>query len=211
MSLKNTQNKPTTKTADSDDMDKEKVATTDADMPTSGGDTTLTPEDIAGLKMLVKMLPALNQMLNSGAAPAAPATLDSPPQQAAAPVAAPAPIQEQEKKTLDANDIERIAQEGAEVRADAQRLLGSSYSFKGKSTRQVRTDVVKTFDSAFDDAGMSEVEVLASYRMASKALEQKAELNRQLSETRSVDFGLGITQDSKESTVKPIGHDIYTA
>lgn len=112
---------------------------------------------------------------------------------------------------MDANDIERIAQEGAEVRADAQRLLGSAYSFKGKSTRQVRTDVIKTFDSAFDDNGLSEVEVLASYRMASKALEQKAELNRQLSETRSVDFGLGLTQDSKESPVKPIGHDIYTA
>lgn len=212
MSQKNSEAKPTTKTADSADMEPKPVTTTDTDMPVQGGDATLTPEDIAGVKMLVKLLPALNQMLNSGAAPtAAPATLDSPPQQAAAPVAAPAPIQEQEKKTLDANDIERIAQEGAEVRADAQRLLGGTYSFKGKSTRQVRTDVIKTFDSAFDDKDLSEVEVLASYRMASKALEQKAELNRQLSETRSVDFGLGLTQDSKESTVKPIGYDIYTA
>jgi hypothetical protein len=181
--------------------------------PDAGG---FTPEEIAGLKALAKMAPAITQMLNSGAAPAAPVSLDAPPPAPAAPVAAApgATPPEPEKKTLDHKDIERIAeqaaQEGAEVRTEAVRLLGSDYSFKGKSTRQVRLDVVRSLDSNFDEKAADPV-LKAVYDTTLKALEKQAEFTRQLGETRALDFAFTADSGSTDNQVKPIGHDIYTA
>ena len=173
--------------------------------------SALTPEDIAVLKQLVSLAPALNQMCNTGGSGMAPATLDTPAQ-TPAPVAAPAPVAPQpetEKKTLDAKDVERIAeaaaQEGAEVRTDAVRLLGTDYSWKGKSTRQVRLDVVRSLDSNFDEKA-SDPELKAAYAVTLKALERTAQNRAELAGIRSATF----TKDSADKVeYKQLGNWVF--
>ncbi len=171
---------------------------------------TLTPEDIASLKALAKMAPALNELLNTGTAPKAPEpTLDTPVPVVAAPVA---PTEEQKAKTMDANDIHRIAeqaaQEGAEVRLEAKQLLGNDYVTKGKDTRRVRLDVVRTLDSNFDEKASDET-LKAVYAVTVKALEKQASTRKELAGLRTASFGFSVDSPSGDGP-KPVGHDIYT-
>jgi hypothetical protein len=209
----------TIKTKDSDDKTEPVTTPTKDDgapAPAPGtGDTTLTPEDIAGLKQLVQLLPALNQLLNTGAIPAVPASLDAAPAVQPAPTptlaaATPASSPETEKKTLDSKEVERIAeaaaQEGAEVRTDAVRLLGNDYSFKGKNTRQVRFDVVRSLDSNFDEKS-TDAELKAAYAITVKALEKQAVHRSELADIR---IGGGLIQDSKDQPeYKQLGHWVF--
>ncbi len=172
------------------------------------GPTSLTPEDIAGIKQLIALLPALNQLANTGAPPPPPPAMAPAPTLDSQPGAAPKT--EPEKKTLDAKDVERIAevaaQEGAEVRTDAQRLIGPNYSYRGKSTRQVQLDVVKTFDSDFNEKGLSDEALKATYNVAVKALEKQADHKSELAGTRSG----ALTQDSKDKVeYRKIGSHVY--
>lgn len=193
----------TIKTSDSGDVTQEPPKTVD-------NGATLSPEDIVALKALVQMAPALNELLNTGntpkpAEPVAPATVDAPVVQAA-------PVVEEPKKTMDHKDIERIAeaaaQEGAEVRLEAVRLLGNDYSTKGKDTRRVRLDVVRTLDSNFDEKSSDEA-LKVAYGLTVKALEKQASHRKELAGLRTASFGFSMDSSSEPAT--QLGYDIYTA
>jgi len=172
------------------------------DKPKTGDDAgaaaTLTPEEVTSLKTIAGMLPALNRLLNTG--------------KPEAPVPAPAPVSADGadgKKTLDSRDIERIAQEGVEVRTEAIEVLGKDYSPKGKTTRDVRIDVIRTFDSKFDGAGKSDEAIVTAYTVALKAGAERNKNAEQLSQTRRA--GTRTMDGGEEPARKPIGHQAYEA
>lgn len=196
---KNSTTDKTVKTAD---------AASDAPETTDEG-LELTKEDIAAFKKVAAMLPQLNKLLNTGnAEPEAPAP--------AAPTAeggdgAGAPPEEEKKMqpTMDAAEVERIAQEGIEVRTEAMAVLGEKYSPKGKSTRQVRLDVIRTFDSKFSDDGKSDAEVAAAYGIALKAGDERNKHAEELGKVRKA--GTRTLDGSQEEPAKAIGHQAYEA
>jgi len=163
-------------------------------------DEALTPEDVAGLKQLVTMLPALTRLCNTGNPGAA-----EPPMTAEGGEA----LKPEEGKTMDAADVERIAQEGVEVRTEAMAVLGDKYSPKGKSTRQVRLDVIRTFDSAFVDAGKSDETVAAAYGIALRAGLERTKNAAELAKTRR--HGAPTQDQGEGEPRKPVGHQAYEA
>lgn len=167
--------------------------------PESRDEAGLAPEEITALKAIARMLPQLNQLLNTG----------NPDPAAPAPAPAPEMTADGEKKTLDSADIERIAQEGVEVRTEALAVLGGDYSPKGKSTRQVRLDVIRTFDSAFSGDGQSDDAVAAAYRVALKAGEERAAHAAQLGRTRRA--GTRTMDEGEPPARKPTAHQAYDA
>lgn len=193
------------------------ASTTDAagDASASPADG-LTADDIAAFKRVCALLPELNKLLNSGnASPAEEAAEGEPPDPAAPtmeggapPYAVPAAAPEK-KKTMDSADIERIAQEGVEVRTEARAVLGESYSSKGKSTRAVRVDVIKTFDSAFSADGKSEEAITAAYGVALKAGAERNKHAEELGKTRKAGARPLDSSDAEEP--KPIGYQAYDA
>lgn len=123
----------------------------------------LTPEELAALKSLAALTPKL-QALVAAPVPAAPTpapapVLDAPPP---APAPAPAPAPEPKKdeavptpEEVKKNDAkvaaeqERIVNDSLELRDQARAVLGSEYSFKDKTNRDVMIAVVNHLDSAF--------------------------------------------------------------
>lgn len=120
----------------------------------------LTPEEIANLKALAALAPALQALV------AAPAPADPTPAPAPAPepvLDAPQPADPEPKKDEVVPDpeeekkndartqalIERRVNDSLELRDKARSVLGSDYSFSGKSNRQVMVEVVRHVDSAF--------------------------------------------------------------
>lgn len=154
---------------------------------------TFSPEEIKALKDL---LPLLTKLVNTGSAEAA-----AP----AAPTAdADKPAEEKKEPTLDAKDVERIAQEGVEVRTEAIAVMGEKYVTRGKSTREVKTDVIRTFDSAFSHEGKSDEAVSAAYQVALKAAADRAKHAKELAATR----GALRTADSNAGEYKTLGDRI---
>lgn len=195
---KNSTTDKTVKTAD---------AASDAPKTTDEG-LELTKEDIAAFKKVAAMLPELNKLLNSGKAePEAPAPA-APTAEGGDGAGAP-PEEEKKMPTMDAADVERIAQEGIEVRTEAMAVLGEKYSPKGKSTRQVRLDVIRTFDSKFSDDGKSDAEVAAAYGIALKAGDERNKHAEELGKVRKA--GTRTLDGSQEEPPKAIGHQAYDA
>jgi hypothetical protein len=197
---KNQTNK--TKTSDADEVKK-----TDEEVPPPAitKDEGLSPEDIVAFKKVCAMLPQLTRLLNTGNPDAvvaeAPMTVEGGDM--------PKPPGSEEKKTLDANDIERIAQEGTEVRTEAIAVLGKDYATKGKSTRQVKVDVIRTFDSKFSADGRSDESIGAAYDIALKAGAERNKNAEQLSKTRRAGT---VTMDGGDAPPrKPIAHQAYDA
>ena len=124
-----------------------------------------TPEEIAALKALAAAAPKIQAVL-AAPAPVAPVpapapTLDvAPPAPAAPPEPkkdeVPVPNPEEEKKNdakAKADEqarIERRVNDSLELRDQARTVLGSDYSFNGKTNESVMVDVVKHVDSAFE-------------------------------------------------------------
>lgn len=177
----------------------------------------LSTEEVTALRSIAKMLPALNKLINTGDPQKPPAKVELVPGADGKPTADAKPTadspkateDDDKKKTLDAADIERIAQEGIEVRTDAMAVLGSDYSPKGKSTRQVRVDVIRTFDSKFTADGRSEDSIAAAYDIALKAGAARAENAEALSKTRR--HGTRTMDQGDPPARKPIGHQAYEA
>jgi hypothetical protein len=155
------------------------------DAPTDAPEA-LNADEVKALKELVAMMPKLMAMM----APAAP-TADSPP------------TEEKPAPTLDAKDVERIAQEGVEVRTEAMTVMGDGYTTRGKSTREVKVDVIKSLDSKFSHESESDEAIGAAYRVALKAAEDRARNAKELGKTRSV-----TTADSRSTVYKTVGDQI---
>jgi hypothetical protein len=168
--------------------------------PTKDEGAALTPEEVSALRAIAGMLPQLNKLLNTGN-PDAPAPADAPKSADS--------DKDEEKKTLDHNDIERIAQEGVEVRTEAMAVLGKEYSPKGKSTRQVRVDVIRTFDSKFSGDGKSDDAISTAYDIALKAGTERAKNADELARTRK--HGTRTMDQGDPPPRKPIGHQAYDA
>lgn len=187
------------------------TTTTDAgETPAEG----LTAEDIATFKRVAALLPELTKLLNSGKTDETPAA-DGPPAATTMEGGAPpyvAPDAAPEKKptpTMDAKDVERIAQEGAEVRTEVMAVLGKDYSAKGKSTRAVRVDLIKTFDSKFSDTGKSDDAVVAAYGVALVAAADRAKHADELGKSRKA--GQRTLDNAEAEAPKAIGHQAYDA
>jgi hypothetical protein len=170
------------------------------DKPKTADEAPLTPEEIGALRSIAQMLPALTKLVNTGN--------PNPP------VPVPAPVLEKTadgdgKKTMDADDIERIAQEGIEVRTEAIGVLGDKYSPKGKSTRQVRVDVIKTFDSKFTADGKSDESISTAYSVALLAGTERNKHTKALAGTRL--HGTVTMDGTQEEAPKPLGHQAYDA
>ncbi len=168
---------PKTKTADEGVQQELPGAAASQGAPPAGGeqkppeskDEALSPEDVSALKELVSMVPVLRKLVNTGnpeAKPPAPTTEDE---------GQPAT----EQKTMDAAEVEKLVQEGSEVRADAARVLGEKYSTKNKSTREIRIDVIRTMDDKFDGKDKSDETIRTSYDLALKHSEHVAQQNSQ--------------------------------
>jgi hypothetical protein len=110
---------------------------------------------------------------------------------------------------MDAKDIERIAQEGVEVRTEAIAVLGEKYITKGKSTRQVRVDVIKTFDSKFTEQGKSDESIATAYGVALQAGVERNKHAEELGKTRKV--GTRTLDGNAQEETKAIGHQAYDA
>jgi hypothetical protein len=196
-----------------DDKNADKTKTADAAEGSAAATTKdegLSPEDIVAFKKVCAMLPELTKLLNAGKTdaepPAAPAATTA---EGGGLPGMPKPEDEEEKKTLDANDIERIAQEGVEVRTEAMAVLGKDYSPKGKSTRQVRVDVIRTFDSKFSADGKSDEAISSAYGIALKAGAERSKNAEELARTRK--HGTRTMDEGDAPPRKPIGHQAYEA
>lgn len=122
----------------------------------------LTPEQIQALIGLAAVAPKLTA-LAAAPAPAAPTppaapTLDAPPPAPPAPAApehkkdevVPNPEEVKKNDAKVAAETERRINDSLELRDQARTVLGSEYSFKGKTNEAVMIDVVKHVDSAFE-------------------------------------------------------------
>ncbi len=164
----------------------------------------LTAEDIAAFKKVCAMLPALNRLINTGSGQPPPTAEGGPPPPASEDTG------HEEQRTMDAADIERIAQEGVEVRSEAIGVLGSEYSPKGKSTRQVRLDVIRTFDSKFSGEGKSDDAIASAYAIALHAGAERKKHADELAKTRRAGHRT-LDGGADETPRKPIGHQAYDA
>lgn len=183
--------------------------------------TALTPEELAGLRALLKSVPEIMRLINAGAT----GDNDKPPvgeppkttdtdtsEKKEEPPKTTDTDTDPPKKTMDAADVERIAQESAEVRAEAMRLLGETYSTKDKTTRQVQVEVVKTLDSAFNDQGRSDDAIAGAYGMAVLALTERAKQRSQAEQAlgNARRSGSPLTTDSgHQVTYEKLGDHIY--
>src|SRR5690606_24173639 len=125
----------------------------------------LTPEELAALKALAALAPKL-QALVAAPPPANPAPAPTPtpttdttpaPQPPAPAPAAPSSDDEEKKndakgkggktepqpKPLTAAEQERMVNDSLELRDQARTVLGTEYAFRGKSNKQIMSDVVK--------------------------------------------------------------------
>lgn len=181
------------------------TSTKDAD-DASGG---LSAEDIAAFKKVCAMLPALTQLLNAGKSDEEPAAPPAAPTAEGGQYTPGDPDEKKQPPTMDAADVERIAQEGVEVRTEAIAVLGKDYSPKGKSTRAVRLDVIRSFDSKFDDTGKSDEALGVAYGIALKAAQERLKYTEELGKTRRL--GTRTLDTKEESEPKAIGHQAYDA
>jgi uncharacterized protein len=161
-------------------------ATETKDAPPADAPESLSAGDVKALKELVAMMPKIVAMM----APAAPTTDEAPAGEKPAP-------------TLDAKDVDRIAQEGVEVRTEAMSVMGDGYTTRGKSTREVKLDVIKSFDSQFSHEGESDEAISAAYRVALKAADDRAKNAKELGKTRAL-----TTSDARNPAYKTIGEQI---
>jgi hypothetical protein len=191
------------KTKTKDAAEEKPAGAAAADKPPETKDEGLSPEDLIAFKKVCAMLPELNKLINAGNPGAAPAPLPT-----AEGGELPKTGDSEEKKTLDHRDIERIAQEGVEVRTEAINVLGGTYSPKGKSTREVRVDVIRTFDSKFTADGLSEEAVTTAYSIALKAGLERNKNADELGKTRRRGTS---TQDGVEPERKALGHQAFEA
>jgi hypothetical protein len=155
------------------------------DAPPPAAPDALSADEVKAVKELVSMMPKLMAMMTP--AP----TADAPP------------AEEKPAPTLDAKDVERIAQEGVEVRTEAMTVMGDGYTTRGKSTREVKVDVIKSLDSKFEHASESDESIGAAYRVALKAAEDRARNAKELGKTRAV-----TTADSRSAVYKTVGDQI---
>lgn len=158
-------------------------------MPEAGpAPEALSAEDVKVLKDLLAMAPKIMALV---AEPAKSADEAAP--------------EEPKVPTLDAKDVDRIAQEGAEVRTEAMAIMGDGYSTKGKSTRAVKVDVIRSLDSAFAHESESDEAIGAAYRVAVKAAGDRAKNAAELGKTRASAVS---TADQRNPSYKTVADQI---
>lgn len=155
----------------------------------------LTPEELAALKALITVAPALVKLTEAPTAESLDKSAEAQKPAAAAPAPVPAAPQAAPEQKVDAKEEakkeaaareanERLVNDSVEIRYQAGLVLGKEYPFAGKSNRQVMTDVIAHVDSKYSVADKSDEAVRAVFDMAISRHAERTDSASELAKVR---------------------------